>query len=552
MPATKISDLLPIAPGTRQPHPYQVLGLEDGEQDPKVITRAIKRSIASLKAAKPQADDKVWKRAALLVKQAQEVLTSPEQKAELDARFGIVSTEAIPDSPGAAPDPLIGVLPPGDPLQSKPTDPLAAVLPSSNPLAPASFDTELPRPSSDWSHVEPATAETSERAPSIGELKSSDAASAEIDGGRAAQDSTVEINSPAPVSVQPAKKKKKRKRSSTGMFLLATFAVVCLAIVGGLVFFLLYGPGELAITKGDGGISISTQPRPNDDGVASAPPAAPPPRPTPKDPIMGSLGKDRSPSLLKKPSGIASSLPEDSDNLRSPTVPMTPEVDSTPEMMQPPPSIASDPAAELSVDEMPTMQSDAGIEMQAEMEPPDEATIAAADQALDRVRQLIRTADWKAMKPAAEAVLEQRMTPTQQRDAEALQELADLAVYYRGGIERAVADLKVGDDFEVVDDFRVIVVETGPDLLVVRFNAKNRSFTLDELPWSLAHKLATFSMPQSPSSQAAKAAYQSIAPKSNNADRQQALEWLDGIQGEVEGANPQRLSETIRSLFPEP
>jgi hypothetical protein len=501
MPATKISDLLPIAPGTRQPHPYQVLGLDDGEQDPKIIARAIKQSIAKLKAAKPQADDKVWKRAALLVKQAQEVLTSPEQKAELDARFGIVSSEADSHPTGADADPLAAVLPAVDPLQTKPTDPLAAVLPSSNPLA---------------------------------------------------QDSGVDINSPTPVVVKPAAKKKIRKRSSTGIFLLVTFAVGCLAVVGGLVFFLLYGPGQLAITKRDGGISISTQPPPTDEGVASAPPVAPPPRPSPRDSIIGNLGKARSPSPSKKPSGVASPLPDDLDSRRSLPFPTTPEVDPRPEMMRPQPNMPSDPTGEPSGDEMPMMQSDAMTEIPAETAVPDEAMIAAADQALDRVRQLIRAADWIEMKPAAEALLEQRMSETQQRDAEALHELADLAVYYRGGIEKAVADLNIGDDFEVVDDFRVLIVETGPDLLVVRANAKNRSFTLDELPLSLAHKLATFSMPQSPSSQAAKAAYQSIAPMSTDAHRQEALEWLAEIQGEAEGANPQRLSKTIRSLFPEP
>ncbi len=551
MPATKISDLLPIAPGTRQPHPYQVLGLEDGEQDPKIITQAIKRSIERLKAAKPRADEKVWKRAALLVKQAQEVLTSQEQKAQLDARFGIVSPEVISGSQKSAPDPLAAVLPAVDPLQSKPTDPLAAVLPSANPLAPASLDPELPGTASAGSHTEPGGTETSDHSPSTEQLKSSGATAVEIDGDRVTADSTIDVNAPTPVVVKPAKTKK-RKRSSTGMFLLVTFAGGCLAVVGGLVIFLLYGPGQLAITKGDDGISISTQPPPTDKGVVIAPPVAPPPRPTPKDPIMGNLGIDRSPSMFKKPSGVASPLPEASDNQGSPPVPLAPESDSPPEMMQSQPNMAPDPMDEPSDDAMPMMQSDAVAEMTAETEPPGKAMVDAAEPALDRVRQLIRAANWTEMKPAAEAVLEQRMSESQQRDAEALYELADLAMYYREGIQKAVAGLNIGDDFEVVDDFRVIIVETGPDLLVVRFNAKNRSFTLDQLPWSLAHRLATFSMPPSPSSQAAKAAYQSIAPKSTDADRQQSLEWLAEIQGEVEGANPQRLSETIRRLFSQP
>ena len=243
MPATKISDLLPIAPGTRKPHPYQVLGLEDGEQDAKVIARATKQAISKLKAAKPQADEKTWRRAALLVKQAQEVLSSPERKAKLDARFGIVSTESISDSPSSASDPLAAILPAVDPIQTQPADPLAAVLPSTNPLAPAALGAEAAGPASDRTHGEPARTEPPEHSPSTFKLPTAEAVSAEAasaeavwaesDGDRATRDSTVGINAPAPVVVKP--KKKKRKRSSTGVFLLGTFAVGCLAVVCGLV-----------------------------------------------------------------------------------------------------------------------------------------------------------------------------------------------------------------------------------------------------------------------------------------------------------------------------
>jgi hypothetical protein len=147
--------------------------------------------------------------------------------------------------------------------------------------------------------------------------------------------------------------------------------------------------------------------------------------------------------------------------------------------------------------------------------------------------------------------MQQPMSEAQRDEAQALFELADLATYYRVGIERAVSELNVGNDLEVTEGFRVIVVETGADLLVIRFNARNRSYTLDELPWSLAHKLATFSMPNGPSAEAAKAVYQAISPNANEDDRDQALEWLSDIQGETEGADPQRLSETVQSLFVE-
>ena len=131
-------------------------------------------------------------------------------------------------------------------------------------------------------------------------------------------------------------------------------------------------------------------------------------------------------------------------------------------------------------------------------------------------------------------------------------ELADLATYYRGAIERAVAEINVGNDFAVTDTFRVIVVEKGEDLLVVRYSEKNRSFTFDEFPFSLAHRLATFSTKgDSTTTQAAKAAYQAIAPKATDAHRAEAVVWLREITGEVEGADPKRVADTIESLFGE-
>jgi hypothetical protein len=186
------------------------------------------------------------------------------------------------------------------------------------------------------------------------------------------------------------------------------------------------------------------------------------------------------------------------------------------------------------------------------MEPLTDEMIADAEKALERVRTLIREAKWGEMKVAAEAMLEARMTQQQEAEAEALYELADLATYYRGAIERAVAELNVGNDFAVTDTFRVIVVEKGEDLLVVRYSEKNRSFTFDEFPFSLAHRLATFSTPaDSPTTQAGKAAFQAIAPKATAAHRAEAVVWLREITGKVEGADPKRMADTIESLFGE-
>jgi hypothetical protein len=98
----------------------------------------------------------------------------------------------------------------------------------------------------------------------------------------------------------------------------------------------------------------------------------------------------------------------------------------------------------------------------------------------------------------------------------------------------------------------VIIVEKGEDLLVVRFNTKNRSYTFDEFPFPLAHKLATFAMDAgTPTFLAAKAAYQALSPKATPAHRDEAVDWLESINEPIEGADPKRVAATIKSLFSE-
>ena len=251
-----------------------------------------------------------------------------------------------------------------------------------------------------------------------------------------------------------------------------------------------------------------------------------------------------------QPSGLTRSLTADqSGDLTGDSDPDEPEATGAPEMDSNP-SLDRQPTDETP--EVPAMQPETQPAMEPEMETLTDQMIAEADQTLQRFRALILPANCKEMKSASEAALEQRMTDDQQNQAQALFELADLATYYRVGIEKAVSELKVGNDFEVTEEVRVIVVETGPDLLVIRFNAKNKSYSFDQLPWSLAHKLATFTMPSDdPTVQAAKAVYQALSPSASDEYRDQALQMLNEIQSDGEGADPQQLAETIRSLFEE-
>ena len=336
----------------------------------------------------------------------------------------------------------------------------------------------------------------------------------------------VSVAPAAPVIVSPAKKQRRRSSKLTTLVFPA-FTLGMLALIGALVYFLVWGPGELAITKQDGELKITTKPVENNRA-----PQVSQPEPVerkerkrrPFDPVMGELAASPPPPTApNQPSELAialqSSIPSEvaeSSPMISPRDPPQPDPS--------PPKAA--PAVEPLTDEM----------------------IADVDKNLDRVRTLIREAKWNEMKAAAELMFESRMTKAQEAEAEALYELADLATFYRGSIERAVANLNAGDEVKI-NDVRVIVVEKGDDLLVVRFSKKNKPYTFDEFPFSLVHRLATFEIPGSPTSQASKAAYQAIAPKATDAHRAEAVAWLREITGEVEGANPTRMADTIETLF---
>ena len=71
--------------------------------------------------------------------------------------------------------------------------------------------------------------------------------------------------------------------------------------------------------------------------------------------------------------------------------------------------------------------------------------------------------------------------------------------------------MAVLDDFVVNDGLRVIVVDTGDDFLTIRYNKKNKTFRFDELPFSLAHRLATFEIPAGATRQSGVCARPAIA-----------------------------------------
>jgi hypothetical protein len=517
MPATNIYDLLPIPEGVKKPHAYQVFGIEDGEQDLAIISEKIREVVGNLKQQKEGTDPKLWTQAAKLAQQARLTLANPKTKAKLDARFGIIVDEPV-NTAGSDPlasvlpsaDPLAGMLPAADPLGG--ADPLAGILPT---------EPEVTQPIvSDTPSTAEATASNGMPAGMFGTTAEDASTEPDTIGTRGGMPLVVPAQETTGSTV--GRNPHRRPKPILGLMIFGTFAFGMLSIIGILIWFMV-NRGEVAITQSDGSLTISTtgkQDKANNDSSKNTPRGKAVPEPLEPDPVMGTLGPSKKKGRKKGGMTDLEKKMQDDDLGKTPDPkPETPMVDPKPK----PPVVPKKPAI---TDEM----------------------VAEADKQLDNVAMLIKSAKWDEMKPAAEKASELPMNDEQKERAEALYEVADLASFYQGGIKKAVADIAVGNDFEVTKDFRVIVVEKGNDFIAIQFNARKKTYKFDELPFSLAHKLASFTIPASPTQTAAKSIYQSISPKANEESRKEALEWLSDLS-DVRGADPQRIAETLKQMF---
>ena len=492
-----IYDLLPIPRGQKSPNAYEIFGIEPGEQDMDIVTAKVVSVINHLKSIRTDTDPQLWQQAARLVDQARQTLADPATKKALDAKLALPVAETV------------GSMPKGE-SQSRPNqDPLEGLLPDGDPLAPVS--------SPDRSAPAVAMPPGLFGAPEANRQ----------------QPETQTNWSPVETVDRPKESRRRKRPSSNANRLLALMTVALFSIVAILGYFVFFRQGKIEIAStGDKVTVVTDQPGQSVSGRITRPPtestsaqansgnsSAPQPNTKPTqniDPVMGN----------RDTANIGSDEPDRS------LIPAGPQPDKPAEM-----PATSPPKPEVKPQPVPT---------------PEPTTLGAAEQRseIDKVRRLIRQSDWAAMKGAAKSLTELKLSAQNNSLAQGLFQLADLATYYRTGIQRAVADLETGEDFAISDSFRVLVVKSAADELTVRYNKKNRSFKLDEFPFSLAHKLASFQVAEGPTFQAAKAAYQAVAPKATDAHRDESIEWLNGIEGTLEGADPERLVQAIESVYP--
>jgi len=186
------------------------------------------------------------------------------------------------------------------------------------------------------------------------------------------------------------------------------------------------------------------------------------------------------------------------------------------------------------------------------MESLSEEVLQKAEETLQAAKSAILSADWNQMNAIANRMLDQPMSDEQKSEASDLFQVIDLALFYRTAIVDSIANLNVGNDFEVSDGLRVIIVEKSPSNLTVMFNKMQREYSIDQLPWPLAHKLASFEVSGDTFSTAAKSVYQAIAPTTNSGLQTQALDWIKEIQNDLDGTDKESVGSTLSSLIANP
>ncbi len=582
--------LLALPADVSQPSPYMVFGLAAGEDDTATISRAIQTTVARLNAAKPNADPVAWQQAAVWVKRARGVLMDPTQKAQLDRaprqptnqaaaanppvkQTPLAGTGDAAPRPAASistaaqlePDPLLGLLPGsgGAGAAAPAATPLtfragpARMLPpapsgGANPAAPAMeppaidpfrIDTPLP----------PSLAAQLAAAPPVSPAAGPPGPAPAADGV------------PLPIQVVKPDVGKGRRRRHRFPWAAVSLGVLTLVSIGGIAV-LLY-----VLNRNPGGIVINLQAGAINGSEAAAtddpPPSVRPPRP-PADPVMGRLlpepersprrSRDDAAQLAAADNWLASLGNRDGNDLSAPAgMPLSAEAGprpeqttaATPDESMPKMTSEAVPAADPAM-EMASVPPGAGEASPAGTPPAGDAE--AAQQTIDKARQAIAAADWQTMQPLAEAAQLAAITAEQKNQASRLFQLAELASYYHGGVEKGLDGLNAAESFAVTDQLQVVVVEIGPEKVVVKFSGRNKEYPRRELPLVLAHKIAGFAMPAgAPETTAAGHAYQAVAPISTPQYRQQAIRALEAMTEEVEGADPVDVAAAIRDVFGE-
>lgn len=523
----RVAEVLRLPSGVSDPDSYQAVGLDGPLNDTSVVVTAIRETVARLKSVQADTDAAIWNAAAQCVMAAKAELVDPKRKSDLDRRLLTAQSAVHPTNVDEAST--------GQPAG----DPLAGILPISDPLAGI-----LPRASGH----EPTVRELTPASPV-------DNATVVIPDRETASLPN-ETEHPIAISAVPRSSPGRRSRSGSAnrsrargvnVGTLSMFAVVIglMGLVGVLAYVFILQPGAVSITRtNDGGVTISTAPvnseRPgsvvgppggsNSTGRAGDAAA--------RDPVMGRLARssDAVPATranAEKP-GEQSSRPNDS--VVAPAWPMAGDdgLGNVKEPSMNPPLVSE-----------PPMDSPAAADPAAGVNNP------SAEIVLNQLRQSIRSQDWSRAQALTQSIRGLPMDAEQTETAESLDKIAELAIYYRGGIVKGIGQQEATRDFEVVPGFRVIIaeVDAASESIAVQYNAQTKRYTVDDLPLPLADRLASFAIPDGDLQQTAAAIYHCVATTATDEVREVEINYLRSLEEPVEEIPGGNLADAIESIF---
>ncbi|MEO1614289.1 MAG: hypothetical protein AAFV88_00480 [Planctomycetota bacterium] len=551
-----LHDLLPLDPAEKKPNAYQVFGLQGSEPDNE-IQATIRDTCDSLKKRREISPPNTWQQAARMVTAARAVLEDSQQKAKLDRKLAQASSPSndILQSDASA-DPLAGLLPGGNPLAASPLS--GSSSPASQPTSASAAD------------VLGLTRETGNSQPSTSNLGMPPvAATPPVAVASPATEPDVTTDRPSAAGLDwspPAKSIKRRKKNKASVFV---FGAIVILMLGSIAFLLhritkgdriaLTPDGEIAETStNDSNASRSAKPmpRPRGDGIMPAsamgdatpqtsadrkrknslsPPGGFEFQPKDGPPAMGSsMDSGASDDDSSEMPGDLEKMPGDTANtMTQPAMPATGMEDPF-----------GDVAEKTTDDSGQPMSDPAAMEMAA-------TQMETAEQ-FENVERLIKSGDWAQMKPAASALLKLDLQPDQFKRASALYDIADLASYYQGAIVRGLASLTVGNDFEVVEGLRVIVVEVDSESITIQFNKRSHTYPADALPPRFMERIASFQLdPEDPAARAGLALYRLIHSSTQPEYREDAWSQLQALDGQLKEVDTKLLISTSKELLAE-
>ncbi len=570
MKYTTPQSLLALPATVSSPSAYQILGLPDFEPDRIRIRTAGEMQAAKLGQLQGQADADAWDQANKWLKSATTILSDASKKSAYDRKL-------LASRPVAAVDPLAGMLP------GRPSGAASHAVASSLTGSPVGAAPPTP-PTVGGPVGVPVSVPglpTGPGYPSVGSAPGPGYAGAAWGpnaNGVAGTYGTPESGIATDTGTPLVKRRVSTARKKGLPILPVAIMVFCLGCIGGLGY-LAYkvANGDQAIT-----LSINRGPvvnvvDPNGDGKAVVVPGAVSDRNrVPYDPVMGGLGNNVMPpgpatEVTDNPGTDATAdqagmentdaadmtMPATGNGGDMPTTevdPMAQDMATMPEMTDTNPagSDPTQPTTETTTPPIPTTPEPTPTPPTPTPPGPTPEEIKAGDVAIATVREAALRYQWDRLKPLAEAAEMAAKTDPQIQLAQGLYQLMDLATYYRDGIFKTMQTLRNGQELDLKEGVKLIIVEITPQQLVIRINGVNKSYPLNALPPPLISRLGEMAMPDdSATSRAAKYAYQVLAESTNGPFRARAVQDLSQIDEEIEGAELEQLLAAIRFLYPQ-